>query len=89
MNTSSLSKIRIDVERFEKQIETQKNNPHVSAVKQQLAQLKSDIEKAGQAAASQQAVVIKNLEDAFLKIQSQYRKIDPKIEKITPGKPTS
>lgn len=85
METTPLNKFRTEVERFLKQIES-KNNPQLSGVKEQLAQLKSDIEKASRSAGAQAAVVDKNLQEAFQRIQNLYRKVDPKAEKISPGK---
>lgn len=87
MNTTPLTKFRSEVEQFSKQLETKaQNNPQLAGVKQQLAQLKSDIEKASKGAGAQAAVVDKNLQEAFMKIQNLYRKVDPKAEKVSPGK---
>lgn len=90
MNATPLTKFRSDVEQFAKQVDAsaQKNNPQLAGVKQQLAQLKSDIEKASKAAGAQAAVVDKNLQEAFQRIQNLYRRVDPKAEKVSPGKQT-
>ncbi len=88
MNTTPLTKFRSEVEQFSKQIDSsaQKNNPQLAGVKQQLAQLRSDLDKASKSAGAQAAVVDKNFQEAFQKIQNQYRKVDPKAEKVSPGK---